>query len=65
MTHPDATVVRFEPLYGPPQRLMFEPREDGSYLRTRAEWNGCLWRKTGSEVVENVRLPTPGGSETP
>lgn len=44
---------------GQPRKLSFEPRSDGGFLRIEKEWNGCQWRETGSERVENVRLEVP------
>ena len=59
MTHPDTTSVRYDPLFGPPRRVTFEPRDDGGWLRSEAVWNGRIWRTTGSEVVESVAVVQP------
>lgn len=65
MVCPEATVVRYDPLYGPPRRVVFESRDDGRWRRSEAVWNGCRWRPTGSEVVEEVAVTGAVGAAHP
>jgi len=45
----------YEPERGPPRRILFEPRSDGTWERVEAVWTGCAWRPLGREVVESLR----------
>jgi|AntRauTorcE11897_2_1112592.scaffolds.fasta_scaffold28092_2 hypothetical protein len=53
--------IRYRPTGGPPRKVSFRPRSDGGWLRVTLEWNGCLWRETGTEIVEDVAVETAGG----
>jgi len=65
MTHPEDTTIRYDPLYGPPQRIRFQPRSDDRWRRVTEAWTGCVWRATGSEVVEQVTVVDPDGDPGP
>lgn len=52
----DVVNIRYRPTSGPPRKVSFRPRSDGGWLRVTLEWNGCQFRETGCEHVENVAL---------
>jgi len=56
MDRSDATIVRFKPVAGPPQRVRFEPRSDGSWDRIEEVWTGCVWRPLGREAVTRLTI---------
>jgi len=55
----DAIDIRYDPAGGQPRKISFRPRSDGRWLRVTLEWNGCQWRETGTEIVEDVDLEAP------
>ncbi|PSQ06644.1 hypothetical protein BRC92_00295 [Halobacteriales archaeon QS_4_69_31] len=46
----------YEPARGPPRRVRFEPRSDGTYERVEDVWTGCRWRPTGREPVDALHF---------
>lgn len=51
----EAFSVEYTPARGPRRRVRFIPRADmDGYWRETAEWNGCTWRTTGREPVDDV-----------
>ncbi|MXV62097.1 hypothetical protein GS429_08485 [Natronorubrum sp. JWXQ-INN-674] len=57
----DAIDIRYQPAGGPLRKVSFRPRSDGGWLRVTLEWNGCQWRETGCESVDEVALECTGG----
>lgn len=57
--HPESIVTTYRPPRAPPRRVRYRPRAEGEYLRETQEWNGCVWRTTGSEIVELVEHDCP------
>lgn len=51
----DAIDIRYRPVGGPPRKESFRPRADG-WLRVTLKWNGCQWRETGCEPIDDVGL---------
>ena len=51
----DRTVVRYDPVMGPPRRVVYEPATEG-FVRSEQVWTGCRWRQTGSEHVANLHV---------
>jgi len=56
MDRRDAVTVTYRPAYAPPRRLRFEPQSDGAFERVEEEWNGCRWRRIGSERVTELEV---------
>ena len=52
----DAIEVTYRQLRSSPRRIRFEPRSDGRWERSTAVWTGCVWRATGSELVQDVEI---------
>ncbi len=48
--------VRFDPTYGAPRKIAFEPADDGEWIRIDYEWTGCTWRERGFERCDDVDL---------
>ncbi|PCR89465.1 hypothetical protein [Natrinema ejinorense] len=46
--------VRFDPTYGAPRKIAFEPAGCGDWLRIDYEWTGCTWRERGFERCDRV-----------
>ncbi|WP_049888206.1 MULTISPECIES: hypothetical protein [unclassified Natrinema] len=53
--------IQYRPAGGPPRKVSFRPQPDGEWLRVTLEWNGCQWRETGCEPVEDIALECADG----
>jgi hypothetical protein len=52
----DAVEYRYDPLRGPRQRVVFEPRSDDRWTRIHYRWGGCQWQFVGSQIVDDVEV---------
>lgn len=59
----DSVVVRHDPVAGPLQRTVYEPRHDGAWDRHDQVWTGCRWRTRGVERVHDVTVSAPEAAE--
>lgn len=58
-------VLQWDPPEGPPRRLGFEPKDDGSWRRRKLEWTGAGWRGRSTDAVEDVAVTTPAHPRYP
>lgn len=55
----DGVIIRIDPAAGPPERLLFEPRDEGGWDRAEQVWTGCAWRTRGIDRVDRLAVETP------
>ena len=52
----DRLTVRYERPGRAPERVTFEPRDDGRWDRIEQYHNGCKWCPRGHEIVDDVAV---------